>query len=370
MAGLIFKNITRPLDGKNGFREFNLEIDDGEFVSLVGPEGCGNIELIRMAEGYGGSYEGDIYINDRRVTRFTRNLLGVSLVNDIPFMGTPRKEISARLKARRIDGARIKEIIDLAAHDTGATEYMDTSWSKLDAPARLLAGLARAQALGARVVLLIDPFNDMDLRTAARMRLAVMDFHTRTGVAFAMATSCARNAMLLSTRIVMLSDGKIRQSDPPQIIYDYPSDRFIAEYFGNDLINIIPAQLQCEGAEVYAVFGQNRILVPQGKLCKFIDEKYVGGRVLLGIRPENIRYEQAFLSIAPESAVISKIRHVELAGSETYLHMNLEGISGDIVARVDPRCIANPGDQMTLAIDSNRMHFFDIDTGKSIMSRL
>ncbi len=370
MAGLVFRNITKQLDDGAALRNFSLEIDDGEFVALVGRAGCGKAELIRMAEGYGGQYEGDVYINASRVARFRRGLPAASLINDTPLMGTPRREIARLLRRAGARPAEIQTRIEDAAAELDARHVIDARYSRLAPDGKLLAGMVRARATGANVVLFIDPFDGMGSRMAARMRLAVKEFHARTKTAFVMSTHAGNVALSLATRVVVLEKGRIRQSDTPQNVYDYPADRFVAEYFGNALINIIPATLARTGDEVYAEFGENRILVPAGKLSKLIDAKYVGNRVLMGVRPENIHYEQAFLSVSPESAVEASVRHVEIMGSETYLHTSLPGIDSDVIARVDPRCIASPGDRMTLAIDLNRIHFFDERTEESILCRI
>jgi multiple sugar transport system ATP-binding protein len=370
MAGLVFRNITKQLDDGAALRNFSLEIDDGEFVALVGRTGCGKAELIRMAEGYGGQYEGDVYVNTARVARFSRGLPAASLINDVPLMGTPRREIAHLLRRAGVRPAEVGPRIEAAAAEIGADKVLDTRYSRLAPDGRLLAGMARARATGAKVVLFNDPFDGMGSRMAARMRLKVKEFHARTKTAFVMSTHSGSAALSLATRVVVLEKGRILQSDTPQNIYDYPADRFVAEYFGNALINIVPAVLERAGDSVYAVFGENSILVPAGKLSKLVDAKYIGSRVLMGVRPENIHYEQAFLSVSPESAVEAIVRHVELMGSETYLHTGLPGVDSDIIARVDPRCIANPGDRMTLAIDSNRLHFFDEKTEDSILCRI
>ena len=370
MAGLVFRNITKQLEGGAALQNFSLEIDDGEFVALVGRTGCGKAELIRMAEGYGGQYEGDVYVNAARVARFSRGLPAASLINDAPLVGTPRGEIARLLKRARVKADEIKKRIEDAAAELDAGHVLDIRYARLAPDGKLLAGMVRARAIGAKVVLFIDPFDGMGSRVAARMRLAVKEFHARTRTAFVMSTHSGNVALSLATRVVVLEMGKICQSDTPQNVYDYPADRFVAEYFGNSLINIIPATLTREGDEVYARFGANRILVPAGKLSKLVDAKYIGGRVLMGVRPENMHYEQAFLSVSPESAVEAVVRHVELMGSETYLHTRLPGVDSDVIARVDPRCIASPGDQMTLAIDPNRLHFFDEKTEESILCRI
>jgi multiple sugar transport system ATP-binding protein len=370
MAGLVFRNITKQLEGGAALQNFSLEIDDGEFVALVGRAGCGKAELIRMAEGYGGQYEGEVYVNAARVARFRRGLPAACLINDSPLTGTPRHEIAKILRRARIKPDEIKKKIEDAAAELGAGHVLDIRYSRLAPDGKLLAGMARARAIGAKVVLFIDPFDGMGSRMAARMRLAVKEFHARTKTAFVMSTHVGNVALSLATRVVVLEKGRIRQSDTPQNVYDYPTDRFVAEYFGNALINIIPATLSRAGDEVYLEFGENRILVPAGKLSKLVDAKYIGSRVLVGVRPENIHYEQAFISVSPKSAVETVVRHVELMGSETYLHTSLPGVDSDVIARVDPRCIASPGDSMTLAIDSNRLHFFDERTEESILCRI
>lgn len=370
MSGLLFRNITKQLGDGAEFRNFTLEIDKGEFVALVGPNGCGKAELIRMAEGYGGSYEGDVLFDGRRVGRSTRGHDLASLVTDIPLIGTPRQEIGRILRGLHVERSEACRRIEEAAALVGIADGLDVRYSKLTPEQRLKAGLARAYAARAKVALMIDPFMGADLRTSARMRLAVMEVREKTDMIFVMSTNSANSALSVATRIVVMEAGHILQSDTAQNIYDYPVDRFVAEFFGASLINMIPATLQPAGDEVHAVFGENRIPIPGGKLAKLVDRNYIGKKVLLGVRPENMRYEQAFISISPESTIETRVRHIELMGSDTYLHVSLEGVEESVLARVDPRCIAIVGSSLALAIDSNRIHIFDIDTGKSILSKL
>lgn len=370
MSGLSFRNISKFLGNEVKFDNFSLDIDEGEFVALVGPNGCGKAELIRMAEGYGGAYTGEVLIHDRRVTRRRRDENMASLITDVPLFGTPRGEMTRLLRAQKLEKREIGERIACAAELTGIAELLDTRYSQLSPEMRLRAGLARAHACHARVAMLIDPFSGVELRMAARMRLAVMDFREKTSMILVMSTNSGASALSVATRVVVMDRGRILQSDTAQNVYDYPADRFVAEYFGTALINMIPAKLTPAGDDVYAVFGDNRILIPAGKIAKLVDSKYVGREVLLGVRPENIHYEQAFISLSPESAVEAHVRHIELMGSDTYLHTSLDGVADNVIARVDPRCVAIAGGSITLAIDCNRLHIFDMDSEKSILSKL
>ena len=370
MSGLSFKNISKKFDDDAGFNGFSLEIDAGEFVALVGKNGCGKAELIRMAEGYGGRFRGDVLIDGRRVTRESRGHHMASLVTDVPLIGTPRMEMSRVLRRKGVDKAEAAKRIEEAADVAGIADKLDVRYSKLDDEMRLRAGLARAYAAKAKIALMIDPLAGVESRMAARMRLAVMEFRAKTNKTFVMSTNSPFSALALATRVVMMDGGKVIQSDITQNIYDFPVDRYVAEYFGARVINMLPATLERAGEEVHAVIGDVRILVPGGKIAKLVDQSYIGKKVLLGVRPENVHYEQAFISLSPESAFEAMVRHIELMGSETYLHLELDGVEDYLIARVDPRCIAIADHPLMLAIDSNRVHIFDIDTGKSVLNKL
>ena len=295
-------------------------------VGVLGKNGCGKADLIRMAEGYGGSYDGDVTIGGRRVTHKSRGHHMASLVNDVPIIGTPRMEISHILRAQGLDRETAAKRLSEAAEIAGIADKLDVRYSKLNREEQLRAGLARAYAARAKVALMIDPFTGVELRMAARMRIAVMEFRAKADMIFVMSTNSPASAMSLATRIVVMDEGSVLQSETAQNIYDYPADRFVAEYFGTALINMIPAKLERAGEEVHAVFGETRILIPAGKIAKLVDQSYIGKKVLLGVRPENVHYEQAFISLSPESAFEAMVRHIELMGSETYLHLELDGV--------------------------------------------
>ncbi len=370
MSGLSFKNITKRIDDDAEFSSFSLAVDAGEFVALVGKNDCGKAELIRMAEGYGGRFRGDVLIDGRRVTRDSRGHDLASLVTDVPLIGTPGMEMRRVLRSLGIGKEEAARRIEEAAEIAGITDKLDIRYSRLDGEYRLRAGLARAYAAGAKVALLIDPFTGVEPRMASKMCLAVMDFRSKTNMTFLMSTNTASFALSLATRVVMMESCKVLQNDTTQNIYDFPADSIVAEFFGARAMNMVRARLERAGEEVHAVFGDVRILVPAGKIAKLVDQNYIGKTVLLGIRPENIRYEQAFVTLSPDSAFEAIVRHIELLGSETYLHIELDGVKELITARVDPRCIAKVGGSIMLAIDSNRLHLFDAESGKSILSKL
>ncbi|MBQ6563999.1 MAG: TOBE domain-containing protein, partial [Clostridia bacterium] len=128
-------------------------------------------------------------------------------------------------------------------------------------------------------------------------------------------------------------------------------------------------RLSKEGQDVVAVFGDNKIVVPNFKIAKFVDESYIGKEVIMGIRPENIDDGAEFLEKYATAAINVNVEVTEQMGSETYLYLTTTGKEGNIIARVDPRTSSRAGDKIRVAFDVNHLHFFDKDTEKTILSR-
>ena len=134
-------------------------------------------------------------------------------------------------------------------------------------------------------------------------------------------------------------------------------------------MNFFTVKLEKEGKEVYAKFGANKIMVPNGKVAKLVDESYVGKEVYMGIRPENIHDEEVFLNSLPDAVIDVNVEVTELMGAETYLYLKADGKDDNIIARVDPRTTSRAGNQIKVAFDVNHLHFFDKDTEASILNR-
>ena len=139
-------------------------------------------------------------------------------------------------------------------------------------------------------------------------------------------------------------------------------------FIGTPQMNVFKVKLEKRGSDIYAVFGSNAILVPAGKIQRMTGD-YICKEVYMGIRPENIHDEPAFIAAYPEACVEVKVEMTELMGSETYLYLSADGREGNFVARVDPRTNSRSGDNITVGFDVNRMHFFDAETEKTILSR-
>ena len=132
-------------------------------------------------------------------------------------------------------------------------------------------------------------------------------------------------------------------------------------------MNFFDVRLRKEGNDVVAVFGDNKITVPRGKIEKFYDESYIGREVVMGIRPENIHDDEMFLSANQDATIAVDVEVTEKMGSETYLYLTTTGKEGNIIARVNARTTTNAGEKITVAFDVNHLHFFDKETSRTIL---
>ena len=200
------------------------------------------------------------------------------------------------------------------------------------------------------------------------MRTEISKLHKRLQTTFIYVTHDQTGAMTMGSRIVVMKDGFMQQQDTPQNLYDYPANLFVACFIGSPQMNIFKVKLVKKGDGVYATFGQNSIKVPDGKI-KLMKGDYIGKEVYMGIRPENIDDSAAFTSTYPDACIDVKVELTELMGSETYLYLSTTGKDENFVARVDPRTTSRAGDSIKVGFDVNRLHFFDVETEKTILER-
>jgi multiple sugar transport system ATP-binding protein len=232
---------------------------------------------------------------------------------------------------------------------------------------RQRVAVGRAIVREPKVFLMDEPLSNLDAKLRVQMRTELTKLHQRLQTTFIYVTHDQTEAMTMGSRIVVMKDGFIQQVDTPQNLYDYPTNLFVAGFIGSPQMNFINVVLEKDGDDVFAVFNGNKIKVPAGKVRKLKDQSYIGKEVIMGIRPEDMHDEEIFLQNATDSIVKAYVDVVELMGSETYLYLTVS--DNNLVARVDPRSTARVGDTIKIALDSNRLHFFDKDTEETLLTR-
>ena len=373
MASVSLKHIYKVYTGNvTAVSDFNLDIEDKEFIVLVGPSGCGKSTTLRMVAGLEEISKGELYIGDKLVNDVAPKDRDIAMVFQnyalYPHM-TVFDNMAFGLKLRKVPKDQIKAKVEAAAKILDIAHLLNRKPKALSGGQRQRVALGRAIVREPKVFLFDEPLSNLDAKLRVAMRTEITKLHQRLQTTFIYVTHDQTEAMTMASRIVVMKDGVVQQVDTPQNLYDYPANEFVAGFIGSPQMNFFDVKLEKEGQDVVAKFGENKIVVPVAKVSKFVDESYIGKEVVLGIRPENISDDPAVLAALPTATIAADVEVTEQMGSETYLYLKTTGKTDNIIARVDPRTASRAGDKIKVAFDVNRLHFFDKDTKLTILNR-
>jgi len=370
MASLNLKNIYKKYPGGvTAVSDFNLKIDDKEFIILVGPSGCGKSTTLRMIAGLEDITDGEVYIGDRLVNDVAPKDRDIAMVFQnyalYPHM-TVFENMAFGLKLRKTPKEEIKRRVEVAAKVLDITHLLDRRPKALSGGQRQRVALGRAIVREPKVFLLDEPLSNLDAKLRAQMRTELSKLHARLGTTFIYVTHDQIEAMTMGTRIVVMKDGFIQQVDTPQNLYDRPCNLFVAGFMGSPAMNFVDVKLKENAGSLYAEFGGTALKIPAAKAAREELKAYINKDVIMGIRPECLHDEDMYLERFPDSIIESVVDVTELMGNETYLYLNSD--SFDFTARVSPRSTTKSGDIVKIAADMARAHFFDKDTEQTIIN--
>jgi multiple sugar transport system ATP-binding protein len=355
----------------------SLEIADGEFMVLVGPSGCGKSTLLRMIAGLEDVTSGQISIDGRDVTDLAPRSRDVAMVFQsyalYPHMSV-RQNIAYGLKVRKVPKAETARRVDEVARLLGLDELLERRPAALSGGQRQRVAMGRAIVREPQVFLMDEPLSNLDAKLRVGMRASLAQLHARLRTTTVYVTHDQTEAMTLGQRVAVLRDGRILQVDTPQQLYRAPEDLFVAAFIGTPAMNLVEAVLDGDAV----TFGGHRIPLDRRRRPAPARSK-----IVLGIRPE------AFAAAAPGSGlptIEATPVVVEELGADAHVLFPIHArnaapreASTDedsallvedetlLSARIDPRTQAAVGRPLTLSVDPSRFHFFDCDTGLSLL---
>ena len=371
MASLSLRHIYKIYPGNvKAVSDFNLEIDDKEFIVFVGPSGCGKSTTLRMVAGLEEITRGELYIDGKLVNDVEPKDRDIAMVFQnyalYPHM-TVYDNMAFGLKLRRMKSAEIKQRVNEAAQILGIAPLLTRKPKALSGGQRQRVALGRAIVREPKVFLLDEPLSNLDAKLRVQMRTEITKLHNKLATTFIYVTHDQVEAMTMGTRIVVMKDGIAQQIDTPQNLYDNPVNLFVASFIGTPQMNFFKAVLSIENGEMFASFGSNKIKVPHNRAKRLMDMTYIGKEIIMGVRPEDIHDEEIFINNSPDTVISAYIDVIEKLGNETILYMKVDGKEDYTVARIDARSKSTSGEELKLAIDANHIHFFDADTELTIM---
>ncbi len=368
MASLSLKNIQKVYpNGFQAVKDFNLEIEDKEFVIFVGPSGCGKSTTLRMVAGLEDISSGELSIDGKVVNDVEPKDRDIAMVFQnyalYPHM-TVYDNMAFGLKLRKVPKDEIDNMVKEAARILDLTPLLDRKPKALSGGQRQRVAMGRAIVRNPKVFLMDEPLSNLDAKLRGQMRIEISKLHQKLGTTIIYVTHDQTEAMTLGTRIVVMSAGIIQQVDTPQVLYDTPCNLFVAGFIGSPQMNFMDGVVKVNGEKVIVNVGGTDLELPPAKAKKLIAGGYDGKTVVLGIRPEDVNDSQMFIESSPNTVIESSIRVYEMLGAEVYLYFDFAGSS--MTARVDPRTTARTGDTVKFALDAEKIHVFDKETELTI----
>jgi len=398
MADIAIEGATKVYpDGTEAVASLDLDIADGEFMVLVGPSGCGKTTALRMVAGLEEVSSGSVRIGERVVNDLPPKDRDVAMVFQnyalYPHMSV-YDNMAFALKLRKMSKDEISRRVNDAAGILGLTEYLHRKPKALSGGQRQRVAMGRAIVREPQAFLMDEPLSNLDAKLRVQMRAEIAKLQQDLGVTTIYVTHDQIEAMTMGDRVAVLKQGHLQQVDAPQVLYDRPANIFVAGFIGSPAMNLVDASLDRDGDRLAVTFGSTRLELDERVLDRRPSlARYEGRRVVVGIRPEDLQDA----SLAPDGPgsrrMTARVDLLEALGSEVLAHFTVdappvvtddtkelvrdlgttaqlearaaEGTSS-FVARLDPRTPARRGESLEMAVDLERMHFFDLDDGRSI----
>ncbi len=368
MASLSLKGIQKIYpNGYHAVTDFNLEVEDKEFIIFVGPSGCGKSTTLRMIAGLEDISEGELLIDGKLMNDVEPKDRDIAMVFQsyalYPHM-TVYDNMAFALRLRKLSDEEIDAKVHEAARILDLEALLERKPRALSGGQRQRVAMGRAIVRNPKVFLMDEPLSNLDAKLRVQMRTEISKLHEKLGTTIIYVTHDQTEAMTLGTRIVVMKDGIVQQIDTPEALYNMPCNLFVAGFIGSPQMNFLDAVVHI-GRTVTLTIGDNVLTVPDELAKPLIAGNYDGQTVVLGIRPENISDRPEFLNAHRDSVIKSQIKVREMLGAEVFLYFDVEGTQ--LTARVEPETKLRTGDDAYFAFDMSKIHLFDKESGLNLL---
>jgi len=398
MAAITYEGVSKVYDdGTRAVEDFDLEIEDGEFMVLVGPSGCGKTTALRMLAGLEEISDGEIRIAERVVNDLTPRERDIAMVFQsyalYPHLSV-YDNIAFSLKLHKVPKAEIDERVRDAARILDLEPYLKRKPKALSGGQRQRVAMGRAIVRQPSAFLMDEPLSNLDAKLRVQMRAEISELQRSLGVTTIYVTHDQVEAMTMGDRVAVMRKGELQQAAEPQELYDHPVNLFVAGFIGSPAMNMLEATLRRDNGTMTVVTGSQEIeLGPETLKQRPALERYEARELVLGIRPEDLEDLQLAGETAHGGMLKGTVTLREALGAEIMVHFSVDAppaftadvkelaedvgeaeraevhareSSAVLVGRFGARSRVKPGEQVDVAVDTRQLHFFDVESGAGI----
>jgi multiple sugar transport system ATP-binding protein len=345
MAEIHLEQLTKDFGSLVAVRELELTVPDGSFTALLGPSGCGKTTTMNMISGLEKPTSGEIYFDDRPISRVEPGKRNVGFVFQNYAIFTHMRvydnlAFGLRVRKPKPSKGEIEREVKRVAEVVGVGDVLERKAGRLSVNDMQKVALGRSMIVNPAIFLLDEPFSNLDAAFRAYMRAELKRIQHEVGQTTVYVTHDQVEAMSMADRIAVMDLGVLQQYGSPAEIYDKPANRFVAGFVGSTQMNFLPAamvppELRGTGAN--------------------------GRSVTVGVRPENLAIVPAE---SPDADLTAKVNLVEPLGAKDVVHVSIDRHGVRVIAK--PGARPRIGESIGLAVDRARLHHFDDETGEAI----
>ncbi len=383
MAELLMDGIEKKYDSGNfAVENFNLQIEDNEFVVFVGPSGCGKSTVLRMIAGLEKATAGNIYIDGKTLDKKMATNGDIAMVFQnyalYPHMSV-YDNIAYSMKIKRTPKKEIKKNVNRVVKTLGLEAVLDRKPGQLSGGQKQRVAIGKALIRTPKVFLMDEPLSNLDAKLRTQMRMEIKKLYEHSDATFVYVTHDQTEAMTLGTKIVVLNNGKIQQIAAPGELYNNPANLFVAQFIGTPQMNVWKAKVVQQKRDVVleiAGLGSYKLSEKNAELLR--KRGYFDKEIYVGIRPEDI-----FLQVRGmddnmfQSGLKARLRVYEPDGAVSYLHLEsseqekhgekVENTSNNVTIRIEGSGDFIEDLEYHFGFDESKIHFFDIKTENVII---
>ena len=391
MAELEFRGLRKEFDGGTvAVDDLDLVVADGEFLVLVGPSGSGKTTVLRVAAGLERANAGDVLIGGEVVNDLAPPDRDIAMVFQTyalyPHM-TVFENMAFGLKLHKVGKDEIRSRVLSAAKMLELDDLLKRKPAQLSGGQRQRVAMGRAIVREPAAYLMDEPLSNLDAKLRVEMRTYLAALHQRLTTTTLYVTHDQTEAMTMGDRVAVMRNGRLQQVDIPQVLYDRPVNTFVAGFIGSPAMNLLLTRLSESAGALSVELGDAVLALPRSVLSRRPGlARYVGAEVIVGIRPEDIE-DAALVPSANGASLPVRVTLAEALGAEVIAHFPLAGdvepvaagvlpespalevaaAAGPLLtARLSPRSRARSGQPLRVAIDADRLHFFDPESDDAI----